>query len=663
MTLTALMMIASASCSTGEGRGPQAKTGITVHAYTPFEVPDSGIAGTYPAHVRSDLLSTRFDVRVEDTEVAAVRYDNTGFGDRGHNVDVARFASDTLSPLIKINLISGDDIADVTIHPVCFYPTEAITVGDDGKSLSFRMDERLPYAIVAINGGDPQDACDTAPQLVLINDPLENPDTRPRPTDSNVLDFGSFAADYLRAHPNTDSIGAVCRKAGSVTDTSLNDGRLFTWNHDKGRYVDYTNRQVAFPDKRARDGNDLTDALQAALQEIRLNPELNTLYIGPGVYLWSGLRIIDWNGDSLTGGKPLYVYTNEDALMVNRLKECREALEPAIFIRNSSHVTISGRGMHDAQGCYTFTTDRKDARNTPHQGGVVVMNSDNITFNDTYMRDSQQWNYETHDSRHIAFNNIKGLSPYNHGWIDGLNFSSGQDITVNRSLTLGNDDTFATGHYNPSNEFPVRTYNENKSINLDNTDANPAEIRNTFAAAGIYNRDRLKWSTRDSWNIRVNNAMGWTRTAHCIRAGSNLGPGPMVLGDNRSGASLKSYYFNNFHSVVGRNADGLIRFQNGNCPDWPSFEEIEITDCSFWTPATKWLLLTSAPANANLIKKVTLRNNVIVNPIANPAVEISGVEELTIDSLYIGGTRVTSPAQAGFSAESARVTTLTTDFN
>ena len=58
----------------------------------------------------------------------------------------------------------------------------------------------------------------------------------------------------------------------------------------------------------------------------------------------------------------------------------------------------------------------------------------------------------THDATDIKLNNIKGLSPYNHGWIDGLNLSSGKDITVNGAITLGNDDTFATGHYNPSND-------------------------------------------------------------------------------------------------------------------------------------------------------------------------------------------------------------------
>ena len=79
---------------------------------------------------------------------------------------------------------------------------------------------------------------------------------------------------------------------------------------------------------RARNRNDVSDALQAALEAIRNTPELNTLYIPAGTYIWSGLRIVNWNGDHKKGGKPLFVYTDENALMINRLKECREANEP-----------------------------------------------------------------------------------------------------------------------------------------------------------------------------------------------------------------------------------------------------------------------------------------------------------------------------------------------
>ena len=40
---------------------------------------------------------------------------------------------------------------------------------------------------------------------------------------------------------------------------------------------------------------------------------------------------------------------DEDALLVNRLQECTQAMEPAIGIWDSSNITISGRGIIDGQ--------------------------------------------------------------------------------------------------------------------------------------------------------------------------------------------------------------------------------------------------------------------------------------------------------------------------
>ena len=468
---------------------------------------------------------------------------------------------------------------------------------------------------------------------------MEDVAQKPSLSASNVLNFKTFSENYLREHPITDSIGQTCRPAGSVTDASLNDGKLLTWNHEAGQFVPYTSKIVAFPNLRTRDRNDLSDALQAALEKIRNTPELNTLYIPAGVYLWSGLKIHNWNGDINNGGKPLFVYTDENALMINRQKECREAIEPAIYIAYSSFITISGRGIHDGQGCLSFSTDRKDAKNTPHQGGVVLKKSKNLTFNDTYMRDAQQWNWETHDVVDINLNNIKGLSPYNHGWIDGLNLSSGKNITVNGSITLGNDDVFATGHYNPSDEFPRRTYTENKSINLTNTDANPAEIRNTFAAAGVYNKDRLNWSNSDTENIRVSNAIGWTRLARCIRAGINTKINNPET--DMCGRLLKGFYFDNFHAIVGRNGNGDIRFLNYNSStSWPMYEKIEIKNSSFWKPGNKWALIQTTVDSKEMIQNFVMRNLYFVKPIANPTATFSGIMDLTLKKLYIGGQRI-----------------------
>ena len=90
----------------------------------------------YPSHVRNDVASARFNVKVADIKVAAIRYDNTGFGNQGHNMDVARFASNSRSPEIEINVTGDDEINSVTIHPVRFYPQEKLKISPD-KRLSY----------------------------------------------------------------------------------------------------------------------------------------------------------------------------------------------------------------------------------------------------------------------------------------------------------------------------------------------------------------------------------------------------------------------------------------------------------------------------------------------------------------------------------------------
>ena len=173
--------------------------------------------------------------------------------------------------------------------------------------------------------------------------------------------------------------------------------------------------------------------------------------------------------------------------MKNRLQECMQAMEPAIGIWDSQNITISGRGIFDGNGVENYRKDRHDAKDSCHQGGVMIVRSSNIVFNDTYVRDAKQWNWESHGSKNCTLNNIKGLTPYNQPWVDGLDMASAQDLTINGALTLGNDDNFASGHYNPSDGFP-----------------------NTVPGFDQYNSDCLAWDTEDSFNVSVSNTLGWS---------------------------------------------------------------------------------------------------------------------------------------------------------
>lgn len=167
-----------------------------IHTITIPATGPSGVA--YPSHVRNDVISARFGVKVANVSVPAIRYDNTVNGNQGHNMDVARFASNSLTPKIEINIIGGTEINSVTIHPVRFYPQKALAISADRKTLTFEMVKDLPYAIVIINGDDPQDASTTNPQLTLINDPLEEPAKQPSLSAPNVLNFKTFSENYLR---------------------------------------------------------------------------------------------------------------------------------------------------------------------------------------------------------------------------------------------------------------------------------------------------------------------------------------------------------------------------------------------------------------------------------------------------------------------------------
>ena len=195
---------------------------------------------------------------------------------------------------------------------------------------------------------------------------------------------------------------------------------------------------------------------------------------------------------------------------------------------------------------------------------------------------------------------------------------------------------------------------------MENTDANSEEFKNTFAAAAVYNGDRLKWDIDDSENIHINNSLGWTKTANCIRAGSNTSIGNKEAGER--GRSLRSYFFNNFHSVTGSKAMGQIRFQNGDHGCFPSYKVIEVRDCSFWTSSHNLIQIPAKADEKHLIQKVVIDNVRFVKPVENPETKLSGIENLIINNLHIGGQKVASAKDAGISGTLERVDSFSKDF-
>ena len=416
----------------------QDKTGGNIHDYgksgddpTTPDVDESSVVAN------SDVLksaqyqeSTKYELKVNGTPVSVYKYQKQENPGQFYHMDVARFSSDDAEPVFEITLKDGSTIDSVYVSPERYYPQDSFEISADKKTVKFKMSNGLRYCIVNINGS----INDTSgkPQLAIINDPTET--DKPDVTAANVLNFKDFAEKYLQEHPITDTVGEVCTEAGTVTDTSMNDGKEYTWSYGEGKYVAYDTKQVVFPNKRARQKNDVSEAFQAALEEVKNSDTLDTIYFPAGTYLWSGLSIKNWDGNGKDG--KLNIYLDEDALLVNRLQECTQAMEPAIGIWDSSNITISGRGIIDGQGTYGYTWDQAHARLSGHQGGSMVVRSQDITFNDTYVRDVKQWNWECHTVKDITYNNIKGLSPFQHSWVDGLDLTSGQGITVNGAITM-----------------------------------------------------------------------------------------------------------------------------------------------------------------------------------------------------------------------------------
>lgn len=582
--------------------------------------------------------STRYALTANNTPVSIYKYKKGPEGGNFHNFDVARFASADRTPQFNITLKDGTLINNVEIYPERYYPPDALQVSADRKTLTLRMSQQLPYCIININGTLTDRQMAGNPMLAVINDPPET--GKPDLNAANVLNFREFAANYLKEHPITDRVGDQCRPAGTVTDTSRNTREQFTWHYEAGKFVPQTDRNVQFPNKRARVRNDLSEALQAALDIVRNSPQLDTIYFPAGTYTWSGLSIKNWNGNGPDG--KLNIYLDEDALLVNRLQECKESLEPAIGIWNSSNITISGRGIIDGNACYTLRLDRKDARDTPHQGGAMILHSSNITFNDTYVRDVKQWNWECHTVQNLTCNNIKGLSPFSHAWVDGLNLTSGRNVTVNGALTLGNDDTFASGHYNPSDEFPRRFLDELDRATGDEKARMDAAKHRVCAAAAIYNKQRLQWDTDDSENISINNTLGWSGLANNVRLGANTRwkgePGAYT------NYKLKSYSFNNFNSVM-RTSNSAIRAQND--PRWchPEYESLVFRNCSFAGNTAENVAIPPGSDVSSFNPRTVIIENCWFKDPAGPFV-FRNISSLTLKDIYLGGRLLTDVTQS-----------------
>lgn len=540
------------------------------------------------ADTPGDVKSAKYTLTANGTAVPVIKYSQNG-----NNFDIARFSSSDATPEYTVQVT--EDINQVAVYPERYYPQEEIRVSEDKRSVTFTMSEHLRYAFVMINGGPADQA--GKPYLAIINDPLEKEGDIPDKNAANVLNFQSFMEQYLKEHPNSQAQEA--EPAGTTSGGMA---------YDAGTLVDNGTAQVRFPDKRKMTEDDATYALQAALDAIYAEGSAyDTLYFPAGTYVCSGLEIRGRKGKHVT------IYLEEGALVKNRLQECMQAMEPAIGIWDSEDITISGRGIFDGNGVANYRKDRHDAKDSCHQGGAMIVRSSNIVCNDTYVRDAKQWNWESHGSKNCTLNNVKGLTPYNQPWVDGLDMASAQDLTINGALTLGNDDNFASGHYNPGDGFP-----------------------NTVPGYDQYNSDSLQWDTEDSNNVSVNDTLGW----------SFGGGNGIRMGHNTYGHALKNYTFTNVNTTNFTGGGNGITVQNGagNGKSYPAYESLIFKNCSFDTTRVGTNFNINGLSAQEKIGNVTLEGCWFSNKDAGSYVNY--VDSLTIKEHYLGKERVAGDSQA-----------------
>ncbi|MEY8516946.1 DNRLRE domain-containing protein [Lachnospiraceae bacterium 29-84] len=623
-----------------------------IHVYAPTgDNPDTPDINESP-----DVMSRKYSLKADKTDIPVVEYSQ-----KGHNFDIARFASNTRTPEFTITV--NQEINTVKVYPERYYPQERLHVSEDKRTLSFSMSEAagLNSVIVMING----DANNQAgqPYLAIINDPLET--GAPNVTDANVLNFKEFAAQYLAEHPNQDAQQPV---AAGETTVTLSKGTAnetsYTFPHTSGSLVDATSVNVRYPNQRRMSSEDMSYAFQAALDKIYATEGLDTLYFPNGTYTYAGLEI---RGRS---GKRVTIYLEEGALLKNRIQACAEAMEPAIGIWDSEGITVSGRGMFDGNGVENYwkqngnvSGDRNDAYMSCHQAGVMIVRSKDITFNDTYMRNAKQWNWEAHSGKQISLNNIKGLTPYPMSWGDGTDMAGSQDLTINGAFTLGNDDCFASGHYNPSRWFsPEKKDFFNKEFGLSSfkpqeNNANDAKFQsfsNAVAGFAAYNEDCDRWDIQDSYNIHVRNTLQWS-----CSAGNGI-----RLGHEAHGYQLKNYTFENFNALGFMGGGHGITVQNAT-DIYPRYETLKFINCSFDTSrvgnnfsinggdgSTQNAVGKGSDLNGDTdgytgqtitktpIQEVILDGCWFSNEAA--ACRVTNTVNLTMKNLYVGGKRVTS---------------------
>ena len=146
--------------------------------------------------------------------------------------------------------------------------------------------------------------------------------------------------------------------------------------------------------------------------------------------------------------KPVTIYLADGALLRKALRHTDSEEEATIQMVWSRNITVRGRGIIDCNG--KASCERWDVVNEGAPYPFWVMDCENITLGDIFMRNSGDWSMHCHYCRNFALSNYKVINPLEcspHWWTDAMNICCGQKVLCEDCFAYCCDDIFATGQH------------------------------------------------------------------------------------------------------------------------------------------------------------------------------------------------------------------------
>jgi hypothetical protein len=170
---------------------------------------------------------------------------------------------------------------------------------------------------------------------------------------------------------------------------------------------------------------------------------------GPGVmYYGPGFHTLPSTGLAVPSNTTLYIAGG--ALLKGRI------------IPNGSNITVRGRGIVDNFGQYGVTTNRP-----MFQPKYCT----NLQVEGIILKDSGSWTVQIIESSHVTFTNLKIVSTVGKVWHDGIHVVNSNNVTVQDSFILSDDDCIGVSAFKWGHNAPVDTIRVQRSV-LWSTGAN-----------------------------------------------------------------------------------------------------------------------------------------------------------------------------------------------